>query len=78
MRYRGNTMGKENQGSLFSAEFNTGRIMRHKVIADGATYKTADEPFVTSNVQDMHLTDVLEDADGSMLILNTGGWFILG
>ena len=78
MRYRGNTMGKEYQGSLFSAEFNTGRIMRHKVIADGATYKTADEPFVTSNVQDMHLTDVLEDADGSMLIVNTGGWFILG
>ncbi|NQV75610.1 MAG: HEAT repeat domain-containing protein, partial [Bacteroidetes bacterium] len=78
MRYRGNTMGKEYQGSLFSAEFNTGRIMRHKVIADGATYKTADEPFVTSNVKDMHLTDVLEDADGSMLIVNTGGWFILG
>jgi putative membrane-bound dehydrogenase-like protein len=78
MRYRGNTMGKEYQGNLFSAEFNTGRIMRHKVIADGATYKTADEPFVTSNVQDMHLTDVLEDADGSMLVVNTGGWFILG
>lgn len=78
MRYRGNTMGKEYQGSLFSAEFNTGRIIRHKVIADGATYKTADEPFVTSNVQDMHLTDVLEDADGSMLVVNTGGWFILG
>ena len=78
MRYRGNTMGKENQGSLFSAEFNTGRIMRHKVIADGATYKTVDEPFVTSNVRDMHLTDVLEDADGSMLVVNTGGWFILG
>lgn len=78
MRYRGNTIGKEYQGNLFSAEFNTGRIMRHKVIADGATYRTADEPFVTSSVQDMHLTDVLEDADGSMLILNTGGWFILG
>ena len=78
MRYRGNTMGKENQGSLFSAEFNTGRIMRHKVIADGATYKTVDEPFVTSNVRDMHLTDVLEDAEGSMLVVNTGGWFILG
>lgn len=78
MRYRGNTLGKEYQGNLFSAEFNTGRIIRHKVIADGATYKTADAPFVTSSVQDMHLTDVLEDADGSMLVLNTGGWFILG
>lgn len=78
MRYRGNAMGKEFQGNLFSAEFNTGRIMRHQVIPDGATYKTTDEPFVTSGVQDVHLTDVLEDADGSMLVLNTGGWFILG
>ncbi|WP_411273388.1 PVC-type heme-binding CxxCH protein [Daejeonella sp.] len=78
MRYRGNAMGKEFQGNLFSAEFNTGRIIRHKVIADGSTYKTVDEPFVTSSVQDMHLTDVLEDADGSMLVIDTGGWFILG
>ncbi len=78
MRYRNQTLGKEYQGNVFSAEFNTGRIMRHQVSADGASYKTVDSPFITSTVQDMHLTDVLEDADGSMLILNTGGWFILG
>ena len=78
MRYRGSALGKEYSTNLFSAEFNTGRIMRHQVSADGATYKTVDEPFITSTVQDIHLTDVLEDADGSMLVLNTGGWFILG
>lgn len=78
MRYRGKSFGKEFQGNFFSAEFNTGRIIRHKIIADGATYKTIDEPFFTSSIQDVHLTDVLEDADGSLLVLNTGGWFILG
>ncbi|MFA5246109.1 MAG: PVC-type heme-binding CxxCH protein, partial [Pedobacter sp.] len=78
MRYRNHTLGKEYQGNAFSAEFNTGRIMRHQISSDGASYKTVDSPFITSTVQDMHLTDVLEDADGSMLILNTGGWFILG
>lgn len=78
MRYRGKSFGKEFQGNFFCAEFNTGRIIRHKIVADGATYKTIDEPFFTSSIQDVHLTDVLEDADGSLLVLNTGGWFILG
>jgi len=78
MRYRGSALGKEYSTNIFSAEFNTGRIMRHQVSTEGASYKTVDEPFITSTVQDIHLTDVLEDADGSMLVLNTGGWFILG
>ncbi|MGV3687160.1 MAG: PVC-type heme-binding CxxCH protein [Daejeonella sp.] len=78
MRYRGSALGKEYSTNIFSAEFNTGRIMRHQVSAEGASYKTIDEPFITSTTQDIHLTDVLEDADGSMLVLNTGGWFILG
>jgi len=78
MRYRGSALGKEYSNNIFSAEFNTGRIMRHQISAEGASYKTIDEPFITSTVQDVHLTDVLEDADGSMLVLNTGGWFILG
>jgi len=78
MRYRGPAFGKEFEGDLFSAEFNTGRIMRHKITTDGGTFKTVDEPFITSTVPDIHLTDVFEDADGSMLVLNTGGWFIAG
>lgn len=78
MRYRGSTFGKEFDGNLFTAEFNTGRIMRYKISAEGASYRTIDEPFITSTVPDIHLTDVLQDADGSMLVLNTGGWFILG
>lgn len=78
MRYRGNGMGEAFNGNLFTAQFNTGRIMRHIIEPDGATYRTTDEPFVQSDSLDIHLTDVLQDADGSMLVVNTGGWFIAG
>ncbi len=78
MRLKGDLWGKEYNGNLFSAEFNTGRIMRHVVTAQGASYTTADSPFMTSSMTDSHPTDVLQDADGSMLVVVTGGWFIEG
>jgi hypothetical protein len=27
---------------------------------------------------DIHITDVMEDSDGSLLVLDTGGWFRIG
>lgn len=78
MRYRGTALGPDFQGNLFSAQFNTGRIMRHVITPEGATYRTTQEPFMTSDNLDSHPTDVLEDADGSLLVVNTGGWFIAG
>jgi putative membrane-bound dehydrogenase-like protein len=78
MRYEGNFWGEDYSGNLFSAEFNTGRIMRYQISADGATYRTKNEAFITALGEDIHLTDVLQDADGSMLIIATGGWFIEG
>src|SRR5690606_16016479 len=35
-------------------------------------------PFMTSESSDSHPTDVLQDADGSLLVVITGGWFIKG
>jgi putative membrane-bound dehydrogenase-like protein len=78
MRYRGSALGDDFNGNLFSAEFNTGKIIRSIISADGATFRTADTPFVTAAIPDVHLTDVLQDADGSMIVINTGGWFIAG
>lgn len=78
MRYRSTSLGSQYEGNLFHAEFNTGRIMRHIISTDGATYKTEDEVFMKSNSPDSHPTDVLQDADGSMLVVVTGGWFIEG
>jgi len=77
-RYRGSAFGEEYNGNLFSAQFNTGRIMRHAVVEDGATYRTKDAPFLIMKDLELHPTDVVEDADGSLLVVNTGGWFIAG
>lgn len=78
MRYHGKQWGDEFEGNLFSAEFNTGRIMRSSITADGATFKTRDTAFITSTKEDVHPTDVFQDADGSLIVINTGGWFIAG
>ena len=45
---------------------------------DGATYKVAEREFLTLRSPDAHLTDVLEDRDGSLLVVDTGGWFRIG
>ncbi|WP_192579331.1 PVC-type heme-binding CxxCH protein [Dyadobacter aurulentus] len=78
MRYRGKAWGMTYQDNLFTAEFNTGRIMRYIVEKDGSTFKTTNEVFLTSSFPDSHPTDVLQDGDGSMLVVVTGGWFSEG
>ncbi|MEP6662591.1 MAG: PVC-type heme-binding CxxCH protein [Verrucomicrobiota bacterium] len=77
-RYRGENFGAEFQGNLFSALFNMHKVMRHVLERDGATFKSRDEDFLTSTSPDFHPTDVLEDADGSLLVVDTGGWFRIG
>ncbi|MBA3274034.1 MAG: HEAT repeat domain-containing protein, partial [Chthoniobacterales bacterium] len=42
----------------------------------GATFKSTDTDFVTSAHPDFHPSDVLEDADGSVLVVDTGGWYV--
>jgi putative heme-binding domain-containing protein len=43
--------------------------------SDGATFKTKDSDFLVSDNPDFHPTDVIEDADGSLLVLDTGAWY---
>lgn len=78
VRYRGTAFGPEYRGNLFSAHFNTHRALRHILTRHGATFRTEDEEFLVSADPDFHPTDVLEDADGSLLVIDTGGWFIKG
>ena len=46
-------------------------------MAEGTSFTTKDEDFVSSPDLDFHPTDVIEDADGSLLIVDTGGWYKL-
>jgi len=77
-RYRGSQFGKEFRSNVFSAHFNTHTIVRTALERAGATFRSKDEDFLVSSSQDFHPTDVIEDADGSLLVIDTGGWFRIG
>ena len=74
-RYRSEQFGPEYRNNFFFAEFNTHKVYRLIVERDGATFRSRDEVFLSSSDPDAHFTDVFEDADGSLLVLDTGGWF---
>lgn len=78
MRYRSDSLGKKHQGNLFSTQFNRHRVTRHVLKRTGATFSATTEEFLISSDRDFHPTDVLEDADGSLLVIDTGGWFRIG
>src|SRR6266481_989922 len=75
IRYESIIFGDEYQNNLFVCSFNLHKVTRHILEPDGATFKTKDSDFLVSDNPDFHPTDVIEDADGSLLILNTGGWY---
>lgn len=77
-RYAGAHWGAEYRDNFFSAQFNTHKIIRHVLAPQGASYECVDEDFLVSDDVDVHPTDVLEDADGSLLVIDTGGWFRIG
>jgi putative membrane-bound dehydrogenase-like protein len=78
MRYRSAAFGKEYTNNFFTAQFNTHKVQRHIIERDGATFRGRNEEFLISANPDFHPTDVLEDADGSLIVIDTGGWFRIG
>jgi putative membrane-bound dehydrogenase-like protein len=76
-RYESELFGKEYRDNLFACQFNMHKVSRHVLTPEGATFKSRDEDFLVSSNLDFHPTDVLEDADGSLLVLDTGGWYKL-
>jgi putative membrane-bound dehydrogenase-like protein len=76
-RYESSEFGKEYENNLFCAQFNMRKVSRHVLVPSGATFTTKDSDFVVCDDIDFHPTDVIEHADGSLLILDTGGWYKL-
>ncbi len=70
-------LGPEFRDNAFACAFNLRGVSRHVLVPDGATYATRDEPFMTADSADFHPTDVIEDADGSLVVVDTGGWYKL-
>ncbi|MBX9655030.1 HEAT repeat domain-containing protein [bacterium] len=75
LRYRGKQLGDDATGNWFVCEFNTHKLVRVKLTRAGSSYSASVEEFLTSSDPDFHPTDVIEDADGSLLVIDTGGWF---
>lgn len=75
--YRSGAFGEDYTGNLFACQFNLAKVSRHVLKPLGSTYRTEDSDFVASDNRDFHPTDVIEDADGSLLIVDTGGWYKL-
>ena len=77
VRYESAAFGKPYENNLFACYFNLHKVGRHSLAASGSTFSTKDEDFVTSPDLDFHPTDVVEDADGSLIVVDTGGWYKL-
>jgi putative membrane-bound dehydrogenase-like protein len=65
------------QGDLLATLFNMRKVTRHQLTPDHSTFHTQDSDFLVSDSIDFHPTDVIEDADGSLLVIDTGGWYKL-
>lgn len=72
--------GGEKSGNLqyMVTHFNTQRVVRMELTPSGSTYQATENEFLKLNSPDIHLTDVMEDKDGSLLVIDTGGWFRIG
>jgi putative membrane-bound dehydrogenase-like protein len=70
---RGEGVGMK--GALLCAQFNLRKVSAHRLSPSGGTFRSADSDFLVSNDADFHPTDVVEDADGSVLVADTGGWY---
>ena len=76
--YRSGAFGAEWKDNLFVTQFNTHKVKRVVLERSGSTFKAIEKDFLNSDSHDFHPTDVLEDADGSLLVVDTGGWFRIG
>jgi putative membrane-bound dehydrogenase-like protein len=75
---RSDHFGPDYQNSLVTTQFNVHRLQQHVLTGNGATFSCANKDFVVSSNYDLRLSDVLEDADGSLLMVDMGAWFNYG
>ncbi len=76
-RYEGTAFGADFQDNFLASSFNLHKVTRHVLTVEGATFKTVDSDFLTCDSLDFHPTHLVEDADGSVLVVDTGGWYKL-
>src|SRR5262245_8917762 len=76
-RYASRVFGDDYRDNFFACLFNLHKVTRHVLSPVGTTFISKDDDFLVSSDPDFHPTDVLEDADGSLIVLDTGAWYKL-
>ena len=64
--------------TVLVTEFNTHKVVTTTLSPRRPTFRAEVTDFLQAASDDFHPTDVLEDADGSLLVIDTGGWFRIG
>jgi putative membrane-bound dehydrogenase-like protein len=62
---------------LAAALFNYQKVIGLPLEPQGSSYQTTPVDLAVGSRIDFHPTDVIEDSDGSLLIIDTGGWYDL-
>lgn len=74
---RNTSLATPPQTTLIAAQFNLQRISMHRLTREGASYQSKDSDLVVCDQLDFHPVDVLQDVDGSLIVVDTGGWYDL-
>ncbi|MDF1825245.1 MAG: c-type cytochrome [Verrucomicrobiales bacterium] len=78
-RYRSGKLNPEWTDEWLTTHFNTARLTRTKLVRNGSGFISAGtEDVLRMTNPDAHLTDVLEDHGGDLLVIDTGSWFRIG
>ncbi len=75
-RYRSGALHPDWTDGWLVTHFNTGEVTLTKTSPQGATYAATETRTIFKALKpDTHLTDLLEDRNGDLLVIDTGGWF---
>lgn len=77
-RYKSGVMDHRWKDHQFVTFFNSGKVVRVETKRSGATYTAEQREFLSCDDREFHPTDVTEAPDGSLLVVDTGGWFYRG
>jgi putative membrane-bound dehydrogenase-like protein len=78
-RYRSGMLNPEWADGWLVTHFNTAEVTLTKVSPKGASYEAGETTTILKALKpDTHFTDILEDHQGDLLVLDTGGWFRIG
>src|SRR5690606_36529661 len=78
-RYRSGTINPAWEDNWLVTHFDTSKITRTRTSRLGSAFAPEETETIFRLLKpDAHITDVIEDHNGDLLAIDTGGWFRIG